>query len=255
MSCRLWILPAAWVSFSLAALSGCGGRQRLEPEPPLDHFGAEFGDPITEESVSETQMLGRRTQLQLFSRAYIPVESDFEVAGGVGLKAEIEVAKNLYMGMSFDWLRMFTKDRISDIDNPGELLSAEPAQLFSKLDRYNFLFLFDYDIPLARHFLGDDRPLNFRLGTGVGMLYIDGDAAESDFISSFDIEPYAAFLLRPSLEFVWAFSEVVHLSLGMSYDFTPEGTIDIEFLGERSEVDEDINFSTFNVGAGLVFEW
>jgi hypothetical protein len=257
LSCRLRTHACAWVTLVCITALGCNGAPtRIEPAKYRDHFGQELGEEtITEESVGREQMLNRRAQLELRGAAVVPIESNLEVGAGAGIKGEIETFKNLFFGVSFDWSHLETDKQIADSVNAldtAALLNADPTELFESLDRYNFLLLFDYDVPLAKSF-------SFRFGAGLGLALITFDEGRNpDNVSppGYDLEPFVAFLFRPSIDFRWQVWEHGYLTAGASYDFIPTGNIEISpAKGDRSEVNGSVNFSTINLGGAWVFEW
>src|SRR4029450_10329346 len=105
--CRSRSRVVAWAPFVLLSLIGCETPPRtLEPPELKDDLGVPLErQPINEETVGETQMLHRRTQIDLHGGISIPtglIESnDFKVGPTLGTKASIETAKNLFIGVCF----------------------------------------------------------------------------------------------------------------------------------------------------------
>lgn len=255
VSCRLQAYANVWVAVLFSTLVGCAAPPRqLEPARYTDDFGETMDtELITEESVGATQMLHQRARLEPYARAVIPFDSNFDPGSAIGFKAQIEVQKHLFIGFNFDWVHLESDDDISDAVNNGNLLSVDATEFYESMDRFNILAGFDYEFELTDAFIKPDKALTLDLGLGAGLTIITGDEADSAFISSFDLEPFFSFILRPSATLNWHVTENGFWTLGASFDWVPEGNIDIDFLGERSQVDDDIDFSSFNIGMGFQF--
>ncbi|MBI4605785.1 MAG: hypothetical protein HY721_27785 [Planctomycetes bacterium] len=258
----------AWIPIVLVASLGCEtAPQRLEPPELKDDFGSSLETrPITEESVGETQMLHRRVQLELKGAAAIPTgffqDNGFEVGASAGAKGEIELVKDFFLGLSFDYVTMEQGDGVSDVlSNPLSLSGVEPDQLYDTIDRYNFLAVADYDWTLARSFLVEKAPLKFRLGGGLGATVVDGevDSSLEDQIKAAggDIEtvPYVGFLARASAGVRWQVLPTMLLFAEVSLDFVYPFEIEIRLNRVRSTVDGDIDFGSVNLGGGVAFEF
>src|SRR5262245_10527162 len=249
--------------FLILAAVGCAGApQRFEAQQGLDDFGEplETG-PINEQTVGESQMLHRRWQLELRGGLKAPapiVESnEFETGPLLGVKADIEVTKNLFFGLTFDWTYQGVDQGVSTlVDDPRALAGATPDQLFDHIHRYNLLANFDYDVVLVPDTIGPNRPLIFRFGAGLGAVLVNGI---EDPQTTFDIEPYYGFLARPAVGLRWQFLDSMLLFGELSYDFVAPYSIDAKFQtssgSDRAKVDGDIDFSAVNLIAGLAFEF
>ena len=239
----------------------------LDPPEHRDDFGIPTEtQPITAESVSETQMLHRRTQLELIGQAVIPTgfiqSNSFEVGPGVGMKAGIEVAKDWFANFSFDYAHITQGDGVSEaVSDPNSLGNIETDQLYEEFDRFNFLLGADHDWTIAKNFIADGSPLKFRLGGGLGLTLIQGDVDSflKDQIeaggSSIKLIDFYGFLLRISASLRWQVSDRVILFTEAGYDFVAPFTIEIKSNGQRAEVDGDIDFGSINLGAGIAFEF
>jgi opacity protein-like surface antigen len=257
----------AGVPLVLLAVAGCESvPQQLDPPEPKDDFGAELDmREINAETVGETQMLHRRTQLEVKALVAIPTgffeDNSFDVGYGGGLKASIETKKNFYIGVSFDYVYMEQGDGVSSVNDPTGLSDIEPDQLYDQLDRYSFLVTGDYDWTLAKSFLAEKAPLLLRLGGGLGAIVVDGeidsfvkDQAEAAG-SSVDTVPFVGFLGRLALGLRWQFHPHMIVFAEAGYDFVAPFEIEIEAGGTRATVEGDIDFGTINLGAGLTFEF
>lgn len=266
--CRSCLRARAWVPFVLLSVLGCeSGPQRIDPPELKDDFGGSLEPkPITEESVGETQMLYRRSQFELRGMAVVPTgffeKNDFDVGVGGGMKAALEMSKNFFLGFSFDYMALEQGKGVADVVNsPNGLLNLRPDQLYDNIERFNFLFVGDYDFTLAKSFIGDKTPLKLRLGGGLGATLIDGDVDSflEDQIaaagSTVDTVPYVGFLGRLGIQLRWQLHQNVLLMTGVEYDFVYPFEIEIKVDRQRSTVNGDIDFGSINLGAGIVFEF
>lgn len=266
--CRSSTALYSWIPFVLLALVGCESTPRqIDPPDLKDDFGASLErQPITAESVGEREMLHRRWQLDLKGQAAIPTgffqDNGFEVGPSAGVKVAIEVEKNLFVGIDFDWANWKQKDGVSSsLSSPSTLSGVTPDQLFEDLDRYNFLLSVDYDWTIARSFIVDKHPLKWRLGLGVGGTLIEGnvDATLDRQVkaagSELDIVPYVGFCARFGTGLRWQASDSVILFTQASYDLVYPFTMEVRIDRNRSEVDGDIDFGSINLGAGIAFEF
>jgi hypothetical protein len=259
----LMVLPLAFT------VIGCVSTVKpLDPPEHRDDFGIPTEtQPITAESVSETQMLHRRTQIEVKGHAVIPTgffqSNSFEVGPGVGMKAGIEVAKDFFANFSFDYAHIKQGDGVSEVapGDPDSLGGIEPDQLYEEFDRFNFLIGLDHDWTVAKTFITDGSPLKLRLGGGAGLTVIEGEV--DSFLKSqieaagSDIEliDYYGFLLRISGSARWEVTDQFILFVEAGYDLVAPFTIEIKSGGQRSEVDGDIDFGAINLGAGIAFQF
>lgn len=236
----------------------------LDPPEHRDDFGIPTEtQPITSESVSETQMLHRRTQIEVKGHAVIPTgffqSNSFEVGPGVGMKAGIEVAKNFFANFSFDYAHITQGDGVSEVSpgNPAALGDIEPDQFYKELHRYNFLIGLDHDWTIAKSFITDSSPLKLRLGGGAGLTVIEGelDSLLKASDPSMRIIDYYGFLLRLGGSVRWEVTDQFILFAEAGYDLVAPFTIEIKQSGQRSELDGDIDFGSINIGAGIAFQF
>ena len=253
-----WSLSCCFLVF---LLGGCNtAPEKIEPLDYQDDFGTSFAaEPITAESVAEESMLHQRAQFDLKFDGAIPTESKIDPAFSIGGKVGLEVFKNLFMGLSFNYANHEINDGADD-SLTGDIGRLDAIQLFQEYDRFSILGHFDYDIPLTKP-SADFGALTFRFGLGVGLVIIDGE--EDPFLrsqfeqarSSFELVTFYTAVVRPSLELRCRVWEHGHVFAGVSYDWVPGDRIDARIGGERAEVDSDIDFDNVNIGAGFSFEW
>jgi hypothetical protein len=211
-------------------------------------------------------MLHRRTQVELKAGSAIPVglvqQNHFEPGPFLGIKGEIEVAKNLFLGVSFDWAHSRQSRGVNQlIGDPTTLAGVEPDQLFKSFDRYTWLGLFDYDVPLTKDFIVEKSPLLFRFGLGLGAMLIDSE--EDDFLknqiaaagSEIKINPYVGFVARPGVSFRWQVWEHGLVFVEACMDIVTPHRISVKINRQNSEVAGDIDFSSINLTAGWAFEF
>lgn len=258
---------SAWAPLVLLAVAGCESvPHELDPPEQKDDFGAELDTrEINAETVGETQMLHRRTQIEVKALAAIPTgffeDNSFDVGYGGGFKASIETKKSFYVGVSFDYVYMEQGDGVSSVSDPTGLSDVKPDQLYDHLDRYSFLVTGDYDWTLAKSFLAEKAPLMLRLGGGLGAIIVDGDVDSfleeqvSAAGSSIDTVPFVGFLGRLAIGLRWQFHHSMILFAEAGYDFVAPFEIEIEAAGTRATVEGDIDFGAINLGAGLTFEF
>lgn len=243
---RLWSLSLA--SFSLLLLGlGCQSPATIDPLEREDSFGIRSAE-INEETVYKAEMLHQRAQLELKGGVSIPwdffdpSEDPLTDPGAVvGTKFDFEVAKNVFLGASFDWVR-------HQVEDPsGPLGTADEAvQHMEAYDRYVFMGNFDYDIPL-----GDEElsPI-LRLGAGVGMMTIQ---PIDRFSGDRKVETFFNVVIRPTLGIRFPLDDNFLLFLEGTYDIVPRRTL--------HTVDDDrIRGSKPIFGAGMfwlgvAFQW
>ena len=246
-----------WLAFlSLSVVSCNSTPRRLDPAEYTDDFGDSIGtELIDDKSVGARQMLHRRVRVEPYGRAVVPIESNFEVGSSFGARGSIEVQKDLFVGVAFDWVHLTTKDDISSAGSTGgNLAGTEASEFYKSLDRFNLLATVDYDFHLSDEFLVANSPLTLGVGLGAGAVVVTGDEAQG-LSSPFDLEPYFGLLLRPSADLRWKLAEQGFLTLNLSFDWIPADNVDVDFLGDRRELGDKIDFSTFNVGLGYTFEF
>ena len=215
----------------------------------------DFGDPIaSEEDVDEaeflrTYMTHRRAHGELRGTVGIPLGSGFELAYGAGGKFEIEIFKDLFTGLQIH----YAVQEVNSESGLGSLANREAIDFYDSLERYNVLAVFDYDFPLGVP-TEDIGELTVRVGLGLGVAIIQGEENQSA-LQEFEVEPVYSFLARPTVETRWRAWEHGHVVAGIAYDFVAENRIEIDTAGDRREVDDDIQFDTFNLFVGFAFEW
>lgn len=247
--------------FLVLLFAGCNSApDTIEPPDYEDDFGAKFdSEPITEDSVAEMTMMHQRAQADLEVGAVIPIESKVDTDVIVGGKFNYEVFKNLFMGLSFSYANMDINDGAGD-DLNSDLDGLDGIQTFDNYDQWNIFANFDYDIPLTRP-SANLGALTFRAGLGAGVVIIDGE--EDSFLkgqlkqagTKFEIQPFAAFILRPALQLRARVWEHGLAFVSVSYDWIPEDRVDVKLNGDRRELNDDIEFDTINIGGGFSFEW
>ena len=266
--CRRCSQALLWVPIVLLSVLGCESAQRrLEPPEWRDDFGSSLDTaPITDRSVAETQMLHRRTQLEVWSGAVIPTgffaSNSFEVGPGAGFKASIETSKDLFVGVEFDWANWQQGDGASSVSgSPGALASLRPDQLFDELNRFNMLLVSDYDWMITKSFIEEDKPLKLRLGGGLGATVIDGTVdsfLESQAVAaggSLSIPTQTFFLARIAASLRWQLDDNLLVFTSLDYDFVAPFGINEERNANRNEVSGDIDFGSISLGCGVVFEF
>lgn len=266
--CRSSTLFCSLVPLVLSTLISCESiPRRIDPPALEDDFGGSLdSQPITAESVGEREMLHRRWQLEIKGQAAIPTgffhSNGFDVGPSAGFKASIEMEKNLFIGVDFDWANWEQKDGVgSGFSDPASLVNAEPDQLFEDLDRYNVLLAIDYDWTLAKNVVTKGDALKWRLGVGMGGTLIDGRVDEEleDQVkaagSDIDIVPYVGFCARVGTGLRWQATDQVIFFAQAAYDFVYPFEMQIRLDRSRSEVDEGIDFGSVNLGAGVAFEF
>ena len=251
--CRLRAHAYAWVGLTLLCAIGCTNPPSIEPERYTDDFGADIGggDPVTEASVGSTQMMRRRTRLDLRAVGVFPLESDFEPAAGARVAAEIEVQKNVFLGFSTDWARI-------DVDSEDDPVAATDGAIdrLDEFDRFVWLVTIGYETVLTPEFIKPDSPLSFRLGAGFGAAGIFVDENRGPFgTEDFDINSSFVFVARPQVDFRWQICPYAAATLGASIDLSPDEKLERSLNNNTETIDEEVNFSAINVSGGLIFEW
>lgn len=250
----LWIVSAA----AFAALSSCAGTPgRLNSAPtgtprisqPFEDEDVEAGPPITPRTVSETMMLHRNVRAEAYAGMYMP-SGELEVGPMAGVRGDIEAAKNVFWGVSFDW----GNQTIGDLP-AGSI--TEPEQHYEEIDRYNFLVNLAYDWVLVRELWREDAPLSLRLGLGVGGSLIRGPTQESLRLSPGGVKvmDYWGLLVRPALDLHWRVTPQARVLFGAGFDFLYPDWIQERRAGKVYDVEGSVAFSTFFVRAGFFLEF
>jgi len=267
--CRLWPRRLAWVPLALAGLFGCANSPgTLEPIPAKDDFGSDLvNQPIDETTIGEKEMMHRRARVELLGGAFFPIgngfssllgytddsTNHFEVSAMAGLRGDIEVSKNVFLGLSFDWSHYEVDQGVSDIlSDPS---SATLDQWFESLERYTVLATFEYDTTLARSFLKEEKPLIFRVGLGLGGAIID-PLLDDSLRSTFRCHTFGAAVARPYVVFEWKPYKNTFFFLGTAFDWVYYPN-DVEMMiGHDSyNTSGDIDFSAVSLTGGIGFEF
>jgi len=249
-------LALTWAPLAFFVFSGCTDVPRhVEAPPSHDDFGSDLETPpITEESVSETEMLQLRAQFEGTMGAVMPV-GHFEWGPAAGAKAAFEAAKNVYWGIGFDWSHQTVSEGISSLSQP-DLKQVDPDQWYADMDRYNIFGSLDYDMPITRNCIGKDMPLFLRLGASMGMSIVQGSADPVISRSGYTILPSYAFLFRPGIGLRWQVHKHIVLTFLTGYDLLYPQQTDVRGPdGKTQTLSGDISFSTFFVRGGFVIEF
>ncbi len=268
--CQTYAPPASGNLGSLlaGALAEAPASRSLDWSFPLPSFQTtpgggyeEYDDIITREEAS--QMLHRRFNLEIRGEAFVPLNSNLNVGGGIGVKAEMEAVKNLYLGLGLDYIRQTVDETVADMqarfnagdpNAQGDAENAKPEQWLESLERYNILFLYDYDIPLWE----GKHPLIFRHGVGLGAVFINGEEVRrGTFAQNPEVRLFTQFLARPSVGLRWSIIDNLLIFLEASFDWVPRQnlTVDGATFTRRAKVDGEVDFSGFNLGGGLTVSW
>lgn len=255
---------AVWTAFALSWIGCAGTPDSIESPSQRDDLGGALEtQPITEESINETQMIFRRAEAELRALAVIPTgffhSNNFEPGGGVGLRFGIEVSKDLFASFTAEWARINQGKGIPSA--PASLASVKSDQFYDYFDRYNFLIGLDKDLLIAKSFLKEKSPLRWRIGAGVGLTVVDGevDSFLKDQLAkagtSVKLVPYVGFLARIGTSVRWEFAKDWNLYAEADYDFISPFTIEVKSNGSRFRVEDDIDFGSINLGVGLTYSF
>ena len=213
------------------------------------------------EEFERTTMVHRRANLDLRLGGFFPVDSDFNTSLSLGFTGEIEVYKNLYLGLSVDYTDMDVDETIADvlgsaISDPSvaaSLPGLDAEQWYEGFDRYSVLFLFDRDVPIVQ---SDEHDLMFRWGLGLGVVIMDGEIAKDAFAQGLDVDgrTYVNFLARPKIGLHYRFFENYLAFLALGYDFVPEDSLTVNLNSSRTKLG-DVDASGFTIFSGLGFTW
>ncbi len=233
-----------WILALTLSMVGCQGAPEQSPSKGFtDDFGGDVPtrEEITVESVQDKEMLYQRAQAELrlgttfpfdlFDAFHDPHTEKGMVGGG---KLQLEVAKDIYMGLSFDW----TDHTVESRESTPEFTPGFGEAIFAAdgYDRLSVLGTLDYDIPIT----GDAVGLLLRLGMGIGMTVADFNT-QPDFLNNpafGKIEDLYQIMFRPSIGLRLPVSENLLVFSELSYDIVPERSIafetDTAVAGERS---------------------
>ena len=255
-----------WILALTLSMVGCQGA----PEPiPSKGFTDDFGgdvptrEEITVESVQDKEMLHQRAQMELrlgatfpfdlFDPGHDPHTNIGAVGGG---KFQLEVSKNIYMGLSFDW----TDHTVESRESTPEFTPGFGEAIFAAdgYDRLSVLGTLDYDIPMTE----DAEGLLLRLGMGVGMTVVDFQTNE-DFRNlppapgqppgPTKLEDLYQIMFRPSIGLRLPVSENLLVFGELTYDIVPERTIALSNNAAAGE--ERAIFSNAALIFGISFQW
>lgn len=255
-----------WILVLTLSMVGC---QTAPEQIPSKGFTDDFGgdvptrEEITVESVQDKEMLHQRAQLELrlggsfpfdlFDPGRDPYINSFgengpahgsgqleAVAGG---KLQLETAKNVYLGLAFDWT-------VHSVEPNTQGLSEQVFAL-EAFERLSVVGTVDYDIPLTE----DAEGLLLRLGMGIGMTVVDFKTLPS-FLNNpafGKVEDLYQIMFRPSLGLRLPVSDNLLLFSELTYDIVPERSIafetDTAIAGERAI------FSSGALIFGISFQW
>ena len=242
-----------WILVLTLSMVGCQSAPEQIPSKGFtDDFGGDVPtrEEITVESVQDKEMLHQRAQAEfrlgtsfpfdLFDPGRDPHTNIGVVGGG---KLQLETAKNIYLGLSFDWTDNDVEPNISGL---GEQIFAVQGY-----DRLSVLGTIDYDIPITE----DPDGLLLRLGMGIGMTVVDFNTLP-DFLNNpafGKIEDLYQIMFRPSIGLRLPVSDNLLLFSELSYDIVPERSIafrdDFAVAGERAI------FSSGALILGISFQW
>lgn len=220
-----------------------------------------------EKQLGREEMLHQRAILDLKGNAFIPLDTDFKVGYGGGIKGELEVYPNLFLGLELDYVYQEVDENASDVlgqfrSNPNSQAALQAAasldaeQWMESFERYNILFVFDYDIPFWED---DPHAPVFRFGVGLGAVIITAEEVPSDtFAEPFDARVFSQFLARPSVGLRFPFHDHFSVFTQVSLDLIPSDNMSVSgplFDSNRTDLDGQVNFSGLNIGVGFAFTW
>ncbi len=248
----------------LLALSmvGCqSAPEQIASKVATDDFGGVLPnkEEITVESVQKAEMLHQRTQVELRLGPSFPFDvfdpdarrllrwdgdrDPYTKRGSVGGgKLQLEVEKNIYMGLSVDW----TDNEVNLQEGSG----GEQIFAVRGYDRLSILGTLDVDIPLTEDIpRTNDIASNFRrllpeglllrMGMGIGMTFIDFNTKPSFLANRLfgKIEDVYQIMFRPSIGLRLPVSDNLLIFSELSYDIVPERRIafetDVAVAGQR----------------------
>ncbi len=261
MSFRRSIHGLISCSFLGLLAAGCS-----TPPPP----GSEEEESI-EAMTERTEMMTHRARLEPKTGIAVPINDRFEIAtptdGMSGIKGAIEVVqKGMWLGLEFDFAEIDTKNpaqNVQDLITQGSTLKTE--NLMKSFDRYEFLFTWDYDIPLGSYLPSPENsgwdfysPI-LRPGLGLGAVAIN--PKEADAVAPLgEFDNLIAFLARPNLSLLFPFHQHLGLFVEADFDWIPEsqfsGKASIQGVGRVSaDIGDKVELSTANFWVGLTIEF
>jgi hypothetical protein len=247
-----------WVPLAMTLIVGCQSHPEVQEDQKFeDDFGTELeSPPITAASVSESEMLHRRARLEPLIGVAVPVVGNFDPGIMAGVRGELEAFKNIFWGVSFDWVHSEVGTGVSDIlDSGGSLEAADADQWYESADRYNLLINLSWETPIERDFLGKDQPLLLRLGLGLGTAIVVGNDDPAIARLGYHVFDYFGFVARPEVDLHWKVLDWGRLVFGIGYDFVYPDWIGARIDGEEKTVDGDVDFSAFFARLGFICEF
>ena len=225
-------------------------------------------DEITEETIMATEMLDHRARLELKTAFIIPTNSKFDIETPVstdngfqfvgGIKGSFEVAKNTWATFEVDYARLESTSPVVPGTSQVDLLAARTEDLMEYYDRIQVFLGVDYDFVLGKSYPKPEWGLYspiFRIGMGLGGTAMLPKEAEGNTLIKLH-NAYAFVVRVPSLAFLFPFHENVGLFVQGDLDWVPyKVQMDGNVQGENVDVGNSIEFSSFNVSMGLMFQW
>ena len=234
-----------------------GGCQTIPP-----YTGFEDEEELLAQ-VESTEMLHRWTRFEIKGGGSIPFESEILPGPAFGFKGTIEVYKNLYFGLGYDYSVHKIDETLEDFagqpNAPALAENAAAIQWLDSFDRHNILFLFDYFVPLGDGW-GLYTPV-VRMGAGVGVVLIDGEAVSTGTLAQdIDSRLYTDLLIRPSIGIELPVHENIEFFLETNLDLSlgllnNQLTVDGQLAGRRTTIDDSVNFSAVSIMGGITFTW
>jgi hypothetical protein len=244
-----------WILALTLSMAGCqSAPEQITSKSISDDFGEVLPnqEEITVESVQNKEMLHQRTQFELRLGPAFAFDladpgrnpyTDSVIQGGA--KLQIERAKNIYWGLSFDWTDALT------VADPSTGATVVEDEIFAVkgYDRLSVLGTVDWDIPVSE----DPDGLLLRLGVGIGMCVIDFTKSDEWLAEDGKIEDIYQIMFRPSIGLRYPVSEHLLIFSELSYDIVPErkmGTSTNANIGGPRAV-----FSAGTVIVGVSCQW
>ncbi len=241
-----------WILALTLSMAGCqSAPEQITSKDVSDDFGEVLPnqEEITVESVQNKEMLHQRAQFELRLGPAFAFDladpgrdpyTDSAIQGGA--KLQLERAKNIYWGLSFDWTDALT------VADPGTGVEDEIFAV-KGYDRLSVLGTVDWDIPVN----DDPDGLLLRLGVGIGMCVLDFTPSATWDPNDGKIEDIYQIMFRPSIGLRYPVSEHLLLFSELSYDIVPErkmGTSEYASVGGPRAV-----FSAGTVIFGVSYQW
>jgi len=255
-----------WILVLTFSMVGCQSTpEQIASKTHSDDFGEVVPDKeeITIEAVQKSEMMHQRAQFELRLGGSFPFDlfdpgrdphidsfgenGPFDgsgaIQGVIGSKLQLEAAKNIYLGLSFD----FT-------DHTVETGGGEQIFAVSGFDRLSVLGTIDYDIPLNT--TGALDGLMLRVGMGMGMTVVDFNTLPQylpPLGTQGKVEDIYQIMFRPSIGLRLPVSDNLLFFSEFTYDIVPEKSMafetNIAIAGERAI------FSSGAIIVGLSLQW